>query len=122
MADGAKIPQIAFAMYGDSTSASDTYGMKLLKEQSIGHRIPDYYMYFGMATGNQDNPWTQHVVRGSCRSNREGWLRVSGRVMPFAKRKGVFVGPCFFSLKHFGLFCSDILVTETFRSFVSQFY
>jgi len=28
----------------------------------------------------------------------------------------------FFSLKHFVYFCWDILVTETYRSFVSQFY
>ena len=42
-----------------------------------------YRLYFGMDIGDQDKPWA-HVICGSCRSNLEGWLRVSGKVMSFA--------------------------------------
>ena len=37
-----------------------------------------------MDIGDQDKPWAPHVICGSCRSNLEGWLRVSGKGMSFA--------------------------------------
>ena len=37
-----------------------------------------------MDIGNWDKPWVPHVICGSCRSNLEGWLRGSGKVMRFA--------------------------------------
>ena len=43
-----------------------------------------YRLYFGIDFGNQDKSWAPHVICGSCRSNLEGWLRSSGRVMSFA--------------------------------------
>ncbi|XP_076799828.1 uncharacterized protein LOC143444920 [Clavelina lepadiformis] len=36
-----------------------------------------------MDIGDQDNSWAPHVICGSCRSNLEGWLRGSGKVMSF---------------------------------------
>lgn len=41
------------------------------------------YSIFGMPMGDQDKPWTPHVICGSCRSTLEGWLRGTGRTMPF---------------------------------------
>ena len=43
-----------------------------------------YRLYFGMEIGDQDKRWALHVICGSCRSNLEGWLRGSGKVMSFA--------------------------------------
>ena len=43
-----------------------------------------YSLYFGMDIGDQDTSWAPHVICGSCRSNLEGWLRGSQRVMSFA--------------------------------------
>ena len=43
-----------------------------------------YRLYFGMDIRCQDKPWTLHVICGSCRSNLEGRLRGSGKVMSFA--------------------------------------
>ena len=43
-----------------------------------------YRLYFGMDIGDQDKSWAPYVICGSCRSNLEGWLRGSGRVMSFA--------------------------------------
>ena len=43
-----------------------------------------YSLYFGMDIGDQDKSWAPHVICGSCRSNLEGWLRDSGRVMLLA--------------------------------------
>ncbi|XP_068201934.1 uncharacterized protein [Palaemon carinicauda] len=43
-----------------------------------------YRLYFGMPMGDQDKPWAPHVICGSCRSTLEGWLRGTGRAMPFA--------------------------------------
>ena len=43
-----------------------------------------YRLYFGMNIGDQDKPWAPHVICGSCRSNLEGWLRGSEKVMSFA--------------------------------------
>ncbi|XP_068232400.1 uncharacterized protein [Palaemon carinicauda] len=37
-----------------------------------------------MPMGDQDKPWAPHVICGSCRSTLEGWLRGTGRAMPFA--------------------------------------
>ena len=42
-----------------------------------------YRLYFGKDIGDQDKPWAPHVICGSCRSNLEGWLRGSGKVMSF---------------------------------------
>ena len=43
-----------------------------------------YRLYFGMDIGDQDKPWAPHAICGSCRSNLEGWLRGSGKIMSFA--------------------------------------
>ena len=43
-----------------------------------------YRLYFRMDIGDQDKPWAPHIICGSCRSNLEGWLRVSGTFMSFA--------------------------------------
>ena len=37
-----------------------------------------------MDIDDQDKSWAPHVICGSYRSNLEGWLRGSGRVMSFA--------------------------------------
>ena len=37
-----------------------------------------------MDIGDQDKPWAPHAICGNCRSNLEGWLRGSGKVMSFA--------------------------------------
>ena len=49
-----------------------------------------YRLYFWIDIGGQDKPWAPHVRIspghhcGSCRSNLEGWLKGSGKVMSFA--------------------------------------
>ena len=40
-----------------------------------------YRLYFEMDIGDQNKPWAPHVICGSCRSNLEGWLKGSGKVM-----------------------------------------
>ena len=45
-----------------------------------------YKLYFRMEINDQDKPWAPHVICGSCRSNLEGWLRGSEKVMSFAVR------------------------------------
>ena len=37
-----------------------------------------------MDIADQNKPWAPHIICGSCRSNLEGWLRDSGKVMSFA--------------------------------------
>ena len=36
-----------------------------------------------MDISDQNKPWAPHIICGSCRSNLEGWLRGSGKVMSF---------------------------------------
>jgi len=41
-------------------------------------------LYIRMPIGDQGKAWVPHVICGSCRSNLEGWLKGSARIMPFA--------------------------------------
>ena len=43
-----------------------------------------YRLYFGIDIGDSNKPWGPHIICSSCRSNLEGWLRGSGKVMSFA--------------------------------------
>ena len=43
-----------------------------------------YILYFWMYIGNQNKPWSPHVICGSSKSNLEEWLRGSGNVMSLA--------------------------------------
>ena len=60
-------------------------------------------LYFGMDIVNWDKSWTPHVICGRCRSNLEGWLRDSGRVMSFAvsrvwREPQNYHGNCYFCM------------------------
>lgn len=76
-----KILQIPFAMCV----------VIILEKKQVSHKIVKgsklwiaYRLYFGMPMGDLDKSWAPHVICGSCRSTLEGWLRGTGRAMPFA--------------------------------------
>ena len=63
----------------------------ILEKKQVSHKIAKgsklwiaYRLYFGMPMGDLDKSWAPHVICGSCRSTLEGWLRGTGRAMPFA--------------------------------------
>ena len=63
----------------------------MLEKKRVSHKIVKgsklwiaYRLYFGMPMGDLDKSWAPHVICGSCRSTLEGWLRGTGRAMPFA--------------------------------------
>ena len=69
-------------MYVDTTYTSGQHSSyKIVKGTKYW---TTYRLYFGIDIGDQNKSWAPHVICGSGRSNLEGWLRSSGRVMPFA--------------------------------------
>ena len=63
-----------------------------------------------MDINDQDKPWAPHVICGSCRSNLEGWLRGSGKVMSVAvprvwREPQNYHDDCYFCMINISKYC-----------------